>query len=118
MGCVTTTAYPQPYKATKNSNCLKDFQNDMYITIDFLMHYDYTKPPVEAEMIQALLRYGPLTIGIGVYDNAFLYYKGGIYNNFKQCGKRNNWPNHAVLLVGAYDMHRLLINKSLNMFSI
>lgn len=102
VGCVSTPIYPKPYTATKNDRCLRDFQNDTYITIDFLMHYDYNKPPVAAQMLQALLLYGPLTIGIGVYDDALMYYTGGIYSQFKKCNNKNNYPNHAVLLVGAY----------------
>jgi len=50
-------------------------------------------PAIDA-MKQAILDYGPISVGVYV-DNAFQYYSGGIFNSDSP-----GWTNHAVVLVG------------------
>ncbi|XP_042225516.1 dipeptidyl peptidase 1-like isoform X2 [Homarus americanus] len=78
-----------------NPNCVRHY------TANYRYVGGYFGGCNEEEMKIALVRGGPLVVGLEVYDD-FLHYRGGIYHHTGLNDKFNplELTNHAVLLVG------------------
>ncbi|KAK7049775.1 hypothetical protein SK128_004015 [Halocaridina rubra] len=89
-----------PYEG-KDDTCRTDTHCGRHYTAYYRYVGGYYGACNEEEMKLALVKGGPLAVGLEVYDD-FLHYKGGIYHHTGLMDKFNplELTNHAVLLVG------------------
>ena len=81
-----------PYTAT-NGSCNCPYPHDYFIDDWAYIGGQWQTPSVDA-MKQAIMEYGPISVGVSVND-AFQAYGSGVFN-----GCENGSVNHAVTLVG------------------
>lgn len=95
-----------PYTASDlDCNLCGDWQNKVYKIDDYLFVFPNTTEAYK----QALMDYGPLSIGIDVSD-MFFYYSDGIYEELEEINFTG--LNHAIVLVGWNDTGGYWIAKN------
>lgn len=107
FGLTTSTSYPFAEKKQRCALVGGGNSGDEGGNVDSTKYYIDNSTPIDANdqvlMQQALLHFGPISIGVCGTALSFLYYSSGVYNDWNCCSSASGAEiglNHAMLLVG------------------
>jgi cathepsin C len=107
IGVVPETCNPYNPPSSKHPTCHTDAKCRRFYATDYSYIGGFYGACNEALMKYALVKNGPIVVGLEVYDD-FMHYKSGVYHHTGLVDKvngMNKWnpfqiTNHAVLVVG------------------